>query len=314
MKELSIGMIGLGAIGQRLIPAFQQHEGYTISAISDTNKALMKDTTQTHALKAIQYTKAEEMIEYGALDAIYIAVPPKFHYHYALMAAKHGIAILCEKPLANSLEEAEEMTSAVKNANVINAIHFPLHYSNEVALLKEKLTEVGEIQRVELTMRFETWPRFWQQNEWIAKREQGGFIREITPHYIQLTNQLFGDMAISAKETKYPDSQDASETSVLAFGHAGPIPFLINGQSGIGMKDDLTYRIYGSKGIISLDQWSELKFGTAEKPLELIQERSASASESLLTAFHHAIVTGQSSNLVSFEEGTAVQKVFEQLL
>ncbi|MDZ5713513.1 Gfo/Idh/MocA family protein [Jeotgalibacillus haloalkalitolerans] len=314
MKELSIGIIGLGAIGQRLIPAFEQHEGFTVSAISDVNKALMKEATQKHSLKAIHYTDAEEMIEYGALDAIYIAVPPKFHHHYARLAAKRGIAILCEKPLANSIAEAEEMTEAVKAANVINAIHFPLHYSNEVALLKEKLSKIGDIQRIELTMRFETWPRTWQQNDWIAKREQGGFIREITPHFIQLTNRLFGKIIISAKDTQYPDNEIDCETSVVAFGSAGHIPFIINGHSGIGMKDDLTYRIYGTKGILSLDQWAELKYGNADQPIELIQERSASASGSLLTAFHYAITTGERADLVPFEEGTAVQKVFEQLL
>ncbi|MFB1083203.1 Gfo/Idh/MocA family protein [Jeotgalibacillus sp. JSM ZJ347] len=314
MKELSIGIIGLGAIGQRLIPAFEQHEGFTVSAISDVNKELMKQTTQQHSLKAIHYTDAEELIEYGALDAIYIAVPPKFHHHYTTLAAKRGIAILCEKPLANSVKEAEDMTEAVKKAKVINAIHFPLHYSNEVALLKEKLTKIGDIQRIELTMRFETWPRFWQQNDWIAKREQGGFIREITPHFIQLTNKLFGKIAITSKETQYPDNEEESETNIIAFGTAGHIPFLINGHSGIGMKDDLTYRIYGTKGVLSLDQWAELKYGTPEQPLELIQERATSASGSLLNAFHHAITTGQPSDLISFEEGTAVQKVFEQLL
>ncbi|WP_404408214.1 Gfo/Idh/MocA family protein [Jeotgalibacillus malaysiensis] len=314
MKELSIGIIGLGAIGQRLIPSFEQHEGFTVAAISDVNKNLMKETTQQHQLKAIHYTDAEEMIEYGALDALYIAVPPKFHHHYALLAAKRGIAILCEKPLANSIKEAEEMTEAVKAANVVNAIHFPLHYSNEVARLKEKLSKIGDIQRIELTMRFETWPRYWQQNEWIAKREQGGFIREITPHFIQLTNKLFGKIIISANETLYPENEEESETSVIALGTAGHIPLLLNGHSGIGMKDDLTYRIYGTKGIISLDQWAELKYGTPGQQLALIQERSVSASSSLLTAFHHAITTGQPADLVSFEEGTAVQKVFEQLL
>lgn len=314
MKELSIGIIGLGAIGQRLIPAFEQHGGFTVAAISDVNKDLMKETTQKHALKAIHYTDAEEMIEYGALDALYIAVPPKFHHHYALLAAKRGIAILCEKPLANSITEAEEMTESVKSAKVINAIHFPLHYSNEVALLKERLSKIGEIQRIELTMRFETWPRFWQQNDWIAKREQGGFIREITPHFIQLTNRLFGKIVFSANETQYPDNETDSETSVIAFGTAGYIPLLINGHSGIGMKDDLTYRIYGTKGVLSLDQWGELKYGNKDQALALVQQRATSASGSLLTAFHQAITTGETANLISFEEGTTVQKVFEQLL
>ncbi|KIL50657.1 hypothetical protein KP77_12770 [Jeotgalibacillus alimentarius] len=314
MQELSIGIIGLGAIGQRLIPAFEQHEGFTVSAISDVNKELMKQTSEKHGLKAIHYINAEEMIEYGSLDAVYIAVPPKHHHHYALLAAKRRIAILCEKPLANSTEEAEEMSATVKEAQVINAIHFPLHYSLEVALLKEKLSSIGEIVRIELTMRFETWPRFWQQNDWIAKREQGGFIREITPHFIQLTQRLFGKVAITSNETHFPETEELSETSVIALGTAGHVPLLINGHSGIGMKDDLTYRIYGTKGVFSLDQWSELKYATADQPLQLIQERSISASETLLLSFHQSIINGDPVNLITFEEGTAVQMVFEELL
>ncbi|TFE01293.1 Gfo/Idh/MocA family protein [Jeotgalibacillus sp. R-1-5s-1] len=314
MKTLSIGIIGLGAIGQRLIPAFIEHDHYEITAISDVNPELMNQTEKQHSLTAVKYADGLECIQHEGLDAIYIAVPPKWHAEYALAAAEKGLALLCEKPLANSIEEAEQMVAAVETYNVINAIHFPLHYSQEKALLAEKLKEIGEISRIELTMRFETWPRFWQQNEWINKREQGGFIREITPHFIQLTHELFGEINIESYTTDYPENNINSETSVIAFGTVDSnIPFLLNGHSGIGLKDNLTYRIYGTKGVLSLDQWAELKQATPEQPLTLIQRRAQSASESILDEFYQAVTTGD-GKIVSFKEGLSVQRIFEQLL
>ncbi|WP_227396830.1 Gfo/Idh/MocA family protein [Jeotgalibacillus aurantiacus] len=314
MNTLSIGIIGLGAIGQRLIPAFIEHDHYEISAISDVNPELMDQIQTQHALSAVKYADGFDLIQHDGLDAIYIAVPPKWHAAYALAAAEKGLALLCEKPLANSIEEAEQMTDAVEKYNVIDAIHFPLHYSQEKSLLTEKLKEIGEVNRIELTMRFETWPRFWQHNDWINKREQGGFIREITPHFIQLTHELFGEIDINSHATNYPANNSDSETSVIAFGTVGTdIPFLLNGHSGIGLKDDLTYRIYGTKGVLSLDQWAELKHGTPEQPLTLIQRRAQSASASILDEFYQAITTGD-GNIVSFKEGLNVQRVFEQLL
>ncbi len=78
--------------------------------------------------------------------------------------------------------------------------------------------EIGQIVRVELQTYFPHWPRLWQQNPWIASREQGGFTREVFPHYFQLMYRMFGQISITSHQTVYPEDETLAETSVLAIG------------------------------------------------------------------------------------------------
>ncbi|PPA68997.1 Gfo/Idh/MocA family protein [Jeotgalibacillus proteolyticus] len=313
-QPVYIAIIGLGAIGERLIPSFLAHPHYSIKAICDVDHQHMEKINSAYKLNAATYTSFEELLKDPSVNSVYIAVPPKWHYIYTMQAINKGKHILCEKPLANSLSEAMEMVKAADDNGIINAIHFPLHYSQEAVSLNEKLPEIGQLKRIELTMRFETWPRSWQQNDWIAKREQGGFIREITPHFIQLTHSLAGEISDIQSIVQYPGDHESCETSIIASGMlSGNVPIIINGHSGIGMKDDLTYRLFGTKGVLSLDQWAQLKQGSLTQPLELIQSREDRSSHSVLEEFHNAINL-KKANLVSFQEGHAVQRTLEELL
>ena len=95
---------------------------------------------------------------------------------------------------------------------------------------------------------FPHWPRIWQQNPWIASREQGGFTREVFPHYLQLMYRMFGQISITSHQTVYPEDETLAETSVLAIGKTvNDIPVFLNGISGIGQQEELSYTVYGVK-------------------------------------------------------------------
>ena len=83
-------------------------------------------------------------------------------------------------------------------------------------LVEEKA--IGEIVRVELSTYFPHWPRLWQQNPWIASREQGGFAREVFPHYLQLMYRMFGPISITEHQTTYPEDEKLAETEFLQLG------------------------------------------------------------------------------------------------
>ena len=235
---MNVGIIGLGAVGERLLKQFTDHHKTQVAAISDIDAMRLEEMKKRlpNAMSSVEYN---EMLADENVNLIYVAVPPKHHHAIVIDVLRAGKHVLCEKPLANTLEEAKEMVELAMDSGVVHAINFPLPYSNPVETLAEKVRDgyIGSLRRIELTMHFPVWPREWQQNPWIAGREQGGFVREITPHYIQLIQQLFGKVKSVHNDIEYPQNPADCETGIIARMELDDgTPILINGLSGIGKK------------------------------------------------------------------------------
>ncbi|MET1013072.1 MAG: Gfo/Idh/MocA family oxidoreductase [Paenisporosarcina sp.] len=311
MKKTTFALIGTGIVGERIINQILGHSTCEIVAIYDENTTRlqeMKTKYNLHSLTSLQ--------EIWALkpDWVYIGTPPNQHADLTELAAKQGCHVLSEKPLAHDVSAGERMVEVTKEMNVHSAMHFPLMYSDAVQSLMAAVKDgsLGSIERIELQTYFPHWPRLWQQNPWIASREQGGFIREVFPHYFQIMYRLFNHFSIQAFQTNYPENIELCETSTIAFGQTDKgIPILINGQSGIAKEEELTFTIYGSKKVLTLKNWSVLLESEFNQ-----KTREIKPSVKAPTLFEecHAITQKQDAYLVSFEEGLIVQKWIDQFL
>ncbi|MGN7479034.1 Gfo/Idh/MocA family protein [Solibacillus silvestris] len=310
MTKTTIGIIGTGVVGERIINQALQNGHYEIAAIFDTNEERTAqlgekyDVTTTNDLQALLNLKP---------DWVYIGTPPVSHASLAEEIAKHGLHILSEKPLAHDAADGETMVRVANVANVKTAMHFPLMYGTAVHQLKQELaSDMGDIKRIELHTHFPEWPRKWQQNPWIASREQGGFIREIFPHYLQLTYHLFGDINILAHETTYPTNPALCETGVSALAKtASGIPIVINGLAGIGQEERIDFKIFGTEKTVTLRNWSQVYTSKAyEAEREIAQTE---APDSMLEACRKVLL-GEKAFIVPFEEGLKVQRWVDELL
>jgi predicted dehydrogenase len=308
-----VGVIGLGAIGERVIHKFIQHPETEVVAVCDVNEDRLTSIKEKYNVGT--YTNYQDMLQDESLSLVYLAVPPKYHHRIALdvIAAKKNL--LCEKPLANSIVEAEEMVAAAEEAKIVNAINFPMVYSNVFQKFKELILsgKIGHVNRVEVHMHFTTWPRAWQQNEWIASREQGGFIREVGPHYIQMLLEVFGGVENIQSFVDYPEDPTLCEKGFVSrMKLQNGTTVLFNGLSGIGQKEHISFKVFGDRGTIDLTNWSVLSISEGDStpavyPLQRVEEIDLVAE--LVKA-----MGGENGQLVSFKEGYEVQLVLEKLL
>lgn len=325
MSTLTISIIGTGIVGERIINQCLKHASFTIAAIFDENTDRLLEMATKYSLQATQ--TLEELLEIK-VDWVYIGTPPVSHAPLAEVIAKRGMNILSEKPLAHDAAGGERMVRAAKEGNVLTAMHFPMMYSPCVVDVKAMLDAeaLGDIKRVELSVYLPHWPRLWQQNPWIGSREQGGFIREIFPHYFQMLHFYFGDLTISAHHTTYPDDVTLCETGVTAIGTvvgsnsaaAGgesapplPIPVVINGLSSIGQEECIDFKIFGSKKVVSIRNWSEI--WVAEMDTPFLKVDPISQPYSMLEACRR-LVAGEEAVVAGFEEGLKVQRWIDELL
>ena len=310
MTKTTIGIIGTGVVGERIINQALQNENYKIAAIFDENKERLTLLAEKYSVRKVE--SLQQLLSLKP-DWVYIGTPPVSHAPLAEEISKHGLHILSEKPLAHDATDGETMVKVAADAKIKSAMHFPLMYGAAVHQLKKELAEeMGDITRIELHTYFPEWPRKWQQNPWIASREQGGFIREIFPHYLQLTHHLFGEITILAHETTYPENVELCETGVTALAKTvGGIPIVINGLSTIGQEERIDYKIFGTKKVVTLRNWSQVWTSNAyEAEIEIIPE---GAPQTMLEACRNLLLD-EEAFVVTFEEGLKVQRWVDELL
>jgi predicted dehydrogenase len=310
---IKVGIIGLGAIGQRLIKGFQGHAETEIAAVCDTLEERANEVAaELGGVPA--FTNHKEMLEETNLDLVYVAVPPKFHHTVASDVIQKEIHILCEKPLANSAEEAESLLKQAQDARIVHAMNFPLNYSAGSRTFEKLIKEnyVGKLRRVQLKMHFPEWPRPWQQNAWVASKEQGGYVLEVGVHFIQQLQKIFGAVTVKDVRLQFPEDPQASEIGILAIMElADGTPVLIDGMSQIAGKEEIAFTAYGSEGTLSLLNWGQLEGGKLGEEILALQADD-SLTDSLIDHLVKA-VKGDDATIIDFSAGYDAQVVLEQL-
>ncbi len=308
-----IGVIGLGIMGENLLNTMRNHPRFQVAAVSDVSAERAQRVSENSG-GVPWYTDHRELLANEQLDLVYLAVPPKFHHSIALDVLASGKHLLCEKPLANSLDEATEMVQAAKQAGVVHAMNFPLFYRSAFAEIKQRLATIGTVRRIDIVTHFQQWPRPWQQTAWVAGREQGGFVREVLPHFIHLTQALFGRLSHIEAKVEYPEDPTACETGIVATMQLEDgTPVTVNGLSQIARQEHISYTIYGTEGTLSLVNWSRLEAGGPGEPLAEIPVEENNRMLALLDNLAAAL-SGEESRLVSFDAGYEVQQTLEALL
>lgn len=129
---LKIGIIGHGFMGhehEKMLTAF---DGIQVTAICDIDPAVLSDVTE--GIKV--YHTAEELIADPEVQTVLIAANNNQHKKLVIEAAEAGKDIICEKPVALSLEELDEMEDAVKKAGVHFTVHHQRRFDQDYRTLK----------------------------------------------------------------------------------------------------------------------------------------------------------------------------------
>ena len=98
MEKVKVGIVGCGYIGRTHAMAFSYTPRVEIVAAADKNEERAKELAAKY--KAKPYGDYTDMIDSGELDAVSIALPSRLHAEATVYALKHGLHVLCEKPMA----------------------------------------------------------------------------------------------------------------------------------------------------------------------------------------------------------------------
>jgi predicted dehydrogenase len=140
---LRAAVIGLGAMGRHHVRVYGELNDVELVGIVDINRAAAERAGKGRLIEA--YTDVEEMLAKARPDIVSIAVPTSMHHSVALQVIEFGADVLVEKPIASSLEEAEQITSAAERAGVRLMVGHIERFNPAVRELKNRIDQAGTI-------------------------------------------------------------------------------------------------------------------------------------------------------------------------
>ena len=190
MKPLStvrFGLIGAGAIAHHAADAILRHPHAKLTAVQDLHLERLKTLQKKHSLE-FAHEKVEELLANSMVDAVYIAVPNKFHIPLAIQALEAGKHVLLEKPFAMNADEAEKAINVAKKAGLILNVGMNQRFTADSQKIKTLVDEgaLGEIYHAKAYWRRRTGiPRL---GTWFVSKEVagGGSLYDIGVHMLDL--------------------------------------------------------------------------------------------------------------------------------
>lgn len=306
-KIMNVAMIGGGFMGKAHAMAYAAMPMFFWPAPAIPCRKVVVDVTDGMAEEARKRYGFEEsssdwraVVNRPDIDVVDICTPNNVHAEIAIEAARAGKHIICEKPLARTVEEARAMAEAARAAGIINMVAFNYRRTPAVALAK-KYIEEGRIGRI-LNFRgtyLQDWsadpdsPLSWRFQKKIAG---SGTVGDIGTHVVDLAHYLVGPIAeVIALTTTYNKTRplqqggidklgaaekaadaergevdvDDEVVSMLKFAN-GAIGSLEATRNAYGRNNFITLEIHGTKGSIhfNYERRDELQVMFADDPAD----------------------------------------------
>jgi predicted dehydrogenase len=141
-----LGVIGCGRIAQEVhIPNYIGNQKAQLEALCDVDESLLRNVASDYHIEHT-FNDYEEMLNSGLVEAVSVCVPTFLHSKVVIDAARHGIHVLCEKPLASNMGEADAMLESVTRNGIkfmvgFNRRFLPNHVKAKEYLEKGKIGE-----------------------------------------------------------------------------------------------------------------------------------------------------------------------------
>ncbi len=248
------GILGCGNVAEHKggPPLYSVDESKLI-AVMRRDQAKAEDFAERHGAKRA-YTDVDKLLSDDEINAVYIATPPNLHCEQTIRAARTGKHILCEKPMAMSVNECQQMVDACSEAGVtLMLAYYRNHYPNVVkmkALMDENAIGDVVLARINCTAYYN--PNRKDLKNWRMNPEisGGGVLMDIGSHRISLLQYLMGNVASVkgfAETVHLEGNVDDSAVFTLRFESGAHAVANINWNVGIGIDD---IEVYGTKGCL----------------------------------------------------------------
>jgi len=314
--KTSVGVIGLGIMGRRMLEALASHEKFYASHMWDPSANSMTKAASV-APNTIVCESPEATIE--AADVVYLACPPDPRRLYAMIAGDCGKPLFLEKPLGIDLSASRAMVHHLEQTNVPVAVNFVQATDVPLAVIEAALQsgEMGDLVGIDIEVSYAQWPRLWQQDaDWLKLRSEGGMTREVISHFMFFSERLLGTTHLNWAKPIFPN-ETLCETNLSArLSSPEGVPLNVFANVGGVQPDKQRVFIKGTKKSFKVEQFSELWVSEGQAFKQVVFPSDNSRIDGLHVQLDHfyRCMRGEPHRLATIQEALSVQEKIEGML
>jgi len=301
-NRINIGVIGLGRLG-RVYASYLAHRVSSARLVAVADSHFDVAATLAHDLEIPRWYKSHtELLEDAQVDAVAVLTSTKSHKEVVIDAASAGKAIFCEKPIAMSVEDAEEMLAAIAKAGVFFQPAFQRRFDPGYVSAKSRVEDgtIGTPVVITSTSR----DPFRPSLEFCDPRVSGGLIADMGIHDFDLARMFMGEVKsvyASGAALAYPEMKDIGDIDNavinLTFrgGGLGAVQLSRNAVFGY----DIRTEIWGTKGSLQIGYFRQTpllvmtKEGISHDAVPYFMERFECAYLAQIQNFVDSVLNGR---------------------
>ena len=213
MKEMKVGIIGMGKMGVLHAAILNSLSSTRVIAVADTEKFVTGFLSNLSGIHV--YNDYKKMLENSELDAVYITTPVASHVPIASYCAEKNTSFFLEKPIGKNSQECELLCNIIKKKKIISMVGFYLRYAETFSKAKDLLENnaIGKITKIKSSV-------YQSQildkvSGWRFKKEisGGGVLIDLGSHLIDLLLWYFGNIKKVEANIESHHSQEVEDTA-----------------------------------------------------------------------------------------------------
>ncbi len=217
-RQIRWGVLSTARIATKVCRAIHRAEGAEVMAVASRDGERARRWAGEHGVGR-SHGSYEGLLGDPEVDAVYIALPPSMHAEWTIRAAEAGKHVLCEKPLAANLAEAEEMAEACRSRGVqlMDGVMWKHHARTAAVRGHIERGELGRLRRMTSAFTF-CWDPFPENDIRLQRELAGGSLGDLGWYCIGATLWAFGDLPTRVWATaRYHRDVDVNLSGVMWF-------------------------------------------------------------------------------------------------
>jgi predicted dehydrogenase len=272
-KKVRYAPIGLGVIStQHFMP------GTRIGQFGEIKGLVSGHPDKAHKFAAeygvpegniYNYENFDKIRDNPEIDAVYVGLPNSMHAEYVIRAAEAGKHVFCEKPMATSLKDCENMIAACRKNNRKLMIGYRCHFQSSHLKAREVVRSgaIGKVEVIEGAAGFNIQPGVWRLNKALAG---GGPLMDIGIYALNASRFVLGEDPAEVRAFSSSDPSDSRFKEVeenVSWTMKFPSGALASMTSTYGANQDGFLRVHGSRGTVEINGFGYAGIGLTVRQL-----------------------------------------------
>jgi UDP-N-acetyl-2-amino-2-deoxyglucuronate dehydrogenase len=214
---VNFGIIGCGKIGNRHANFLNEMEGIRILGVADIVEKRAKELSLKY--KTMFTTNYRDLINHPEIDVINICTPSGMHAQMSFDALNAGKHVICEKPMALSIDDADKMIEASQKNNKKLFIVKQNRYNVPIKILRDALEKgmFGKIYTIQANVVWNRRPEYYSEADWRGtKKLDGGALATQASHFLDILQWTGGEVeSVFAKNDKFVHDIETEDTGAV---------------------------------------------------------------------------------------------------